>query len=315
MVSYFLGLMAFWTLLFYALVWTERRWAGSFPDSSKSHENNRYWSARNLIGIVHAVLIAAITVPAFLALASAPDSVRFASTQHLAVCKMSDDLLPEGGELAIFTGEAVAFAGLAFTAFTSADIVISVAHGLATPDYVAHHVAFITAGLIIRSHCMLPYNAAILLAMEASTPFLNFMLFFRHRGSAYKSTVSVAGEAFVLLFVVFRLGINTYGAILLLLNRSTAMPPTVPQWQVWFLLLAVAAGAGVQFFWFPAIARTFGQGLLELFGGSSNKLRDDDSTGTGSSSASMGRASSSSSEEEDGRAAEDEESGLVKNRS
>jgi len=154
--------------------------------------------------------------------------------------------------------------GLLFTAFLLADTIISWIHDLASWDYVVHHIAFMSAGLIIRGHCMLPYNAAILLAMEASTPFLNVMLFFRNRGPAYSLLVQATGVVFVLLFVLFRLILNTYGAILLWQHRTVAMPPSVPEWQRCFLLGAVAAGSALQFIWFPAIARIFCKGVMNL---------------------------------------------------
>mmetsp|Transcript_135929 Transcript_135929/g.378843 ORF Transcript_135929/g.378843 Transcript_135929/m.378843 type:complete len:339 (-) Transcript_135929:154-1170(-) len=266
MLTYFGCWTLFWVLLFYCLSWTEPRWAGRWPPSTKLHENDRYWSARNVLGIIHAIFITALTVPALFKLYDAPDEVRFGATGHLAACAPGSEHRIEIVEKWGFVAQAVALAGLAFTAFTLADVGISTVHGLATMDHIAHHLAFVTAGLIIRGHCMLPFNASILLAMEASTPFLNIMLFFRHRGMAFKTAVQVNGILFVLLYVVFRVALNTYGAVVLWLHYKTAMPPTVPAWQAWFLLMAISAGAAIQFFWFPQIARMFRAGLLGLLG-------------------------------------------------
>mmetsp|Transcript_68275 Transcript_68275/g.211238 ORF Transcript_68275/g.211238 Transcript_68275/m.211238 type:complete len:243 (+) Transcript_68275:657-1385(+) len=107
---------------------------------------------------------------------------------------------------------------------------------------------------------MLPFNAAILMAMEVSTPFLNLGLLLRHRGPAFKKCVELNGLLFLAFFILFRLILNTYGAILLWYHRRS-IPPTVPKWQAWFLLVAVAAGAVVQFWWFPIIAKSFGGAL------------------------------------------------------
>jgi len=253
-----------WTVLFYCLTAIDPWWASRFPRSTKMHENDRNWSARNLLGVIHALFVSAITVPAIFILWPATDEVRFGATGHLATCSIG----PDRAELAeqwSEVSEAVAMAGLAFTAFTLADVGISAVHGLATADYIAHHIAFITAGMIIRGHCMLPFNAAILLAMEASTPFLNVLLFFRHRGTAYKKMVQVNGIIFVCLFVLFRLVLNTYGAITLWYHWNF-VPAVVPRWQAWFLMAAIAAGAAVQFVWFPSIAKIFGSGMSELLG-------------------------------------------------
>lgn len=257
-----------WVALFYLITCRLRSRMAAWPASTKTHENDVYWCARNLIGIIHAVFISLLTVPTFLVLYGAPDDIRFGATGHLAAC-----VPPENRKLGLevtIAVQAVALAGLAFTAFTLADVGISLIHGLASVDFIIHHVAFITAGLIIRSHCMLPFNAAVLLSMEASTPFLNYLLLVRHRGADFKASVQVNGIVFMLLFFIFRLLMNPYGTAVLWLHHDSAMPPTVPRWQADFLLLAVAAGTAVQFFWFPLIAKTFGAGLRDLlgFGGS-----------------------------------------------
>merc|ERR1719336_2613604 len=110
-------------------------WAGSWPNSSKRHENCCYWVARNVIGIIHAALVAGITVPALLSLRDAPDVIRFGHTPHLATCRMSEGDVARGLGIWNTICQAVAFAGLAFTAFTSADVLITMRHNLATLDF------------------------------------------------------------------------------------------------------------------------------------------------------------------------------------
>lgn len=65
---------------------------------------------------------------------------------------------------------------------------------------------------------------------------------------------------------MFRIVLNTYAALCLLWNRRVALPPTVPSWQGHFLVIAIAVGSALQFFWYPGIARTFVRGLQGLFG-------------------------------------------------
>jgi len=224
----------------------------------KAHENCKFWVARSIIGIFHATLVSCLVLPALPALFAAPEGVVFGWSENVDTCGQS--MFPEVD----VEGRRVALAGLAFAAFIATDLIISGLHGMATLDHMVHHVAFLAAGLVMRGHCILPLNAAILLAMEVSTPFLNFMLLFRNRGAGFTLVVQAAGIAFVLLFVAFRLVLNTYGAVFLWQHRAVAMPAAVPDWQRWFLLAAVAAGSALQFFWFPAIAKIFCRGLAQL---------------------------------------------------
>jgi hypothetical protein len=253
-----------WVLLFYTLACTLPRWSKNLPPSSKEHENDKYWIARDVIGIIHALLVSALCVPAAFEFLEAPDWVQFASSSHLANCRVDGadiELLPWN-----FAGQAVALSGLAFTTFTLADAIVSVAHGLATVDYIIHHIAFVTAGMIIRGHCMLPFNAAVLMGMEASTPFLNYFHLVRHRGDVFRIRVIVCGISFFVLFLLWRIGFNLYATAHLWIVhiKGFAIPAHVPQWQARFLMVAVTAGAGVQFFWLPSICKLFMSRLRDL---------------------------------------------------
>lgn len=251
-----------WISLFYILVFSEAWWSRGLQPSTKPHENDRYWCARSVLGIIHALFVSCLSVPALFVLLDAPERVQFAASNHLANCKATDpDLIDY-----TLVGMAVALAGLAFTTFTLADLILSSLHGLHTLDYVIHHIAFFTAGMIIRSHCMLPLNAAVLMSMEVSTPFLNIMTMLRHRGETYKSKVIVTGILFIVTFFPSRIVLNLYGTVKLWVFqvRGLAMPPKVPMWQAWFLVLAVTAGATVQVFWLPGICSTFTSRLAQL---------------------------------------------------
>merc|ERR1719424_1802454 len=74
---------------------------------------------------------------------------------------------------------------------------------------------------------------------------------------------------FVYTFLTVRILLNTYGALYLLLNYDIAMPLWVPSWELWLLILAVAAGVVVQYIWLPAVLWKFmstfpGLGLKEV---------------------------------------------------
>mmetsp|Transcript_53673 Transcript_53673/g.143566 ORF Transcript_53673/g.143566 Transcript_53673/m.143566 type:complete len:471 (-) Transcript_53673:559-1971(-) len=240
----FAGWIALWLVLFYGLSYTEFLWIRLLPASTRGNLSSRYISARNILGIGHALFVTCLALPIFLSL---PERMWFATSNHLATCAY-----PDGPE-------SIATAGMAFTAFTAADIFISVVHGPITLDYMAHHLIFLVAGLIMRGNCVLPFNAAILLSMEASTPFLNLLLLVRHRTATLLP--KLVGMLFTICFVFFRLILNVYGILVLWRHRSTALPASLPLWQGWILLSIIAAGAGVQFFWFPTVTRMFCRGM------------------------------------------------------
>lgn len=253
-----------WAALFYLLAATQPMWTRGWSPSPKSHENERFWLTRNVIGIMHALLISALGVPALFAFLGSPEYARYATSDHLAHCAVdpgNERLLPWDT-----FGRMTALGGLAFTAFTAVDLVIMFAHNLLTWDYFLHHIVFIIAGVLIRGHCMLPFNAAVLLSMEISTPFLNTVLLFRNRGEKYQTMNVVNGVTFFVTFIVFRLVLNGYGTMELwvAIARHAAVPNKVPTWQVYFLAIAISIGALIQIYWFPSIAKMFCGRLWKL---------------------------------------------------
>lgn len=263
-----------WALLFYLLCWTQPWWMKDVPKSSKEHENDRYWCARNAFGIIHAAIISCISVPAAISLVKADNYVRFAYTSDVLQCTLDHTdprLEPWARE-----GVLVALAALAVITFLVADTVILLIHRQFTPDYVVHHVAFITAGYITRSKCVLPFNGACLLAMEVSTPFLNYILLLRHR-EGYARSTTVAGIIFFLLFIIFRVCLGIYSASQLWKEGANAFPPYMPKWQVWFMPAAITLCVCVQLYWLPGIVRQFVFGVKGLQSSSVSKstLRED----------------------------------------
>mmetsp|Transcript_113810 Transcript_113810/g.179092 ORF Transcript_113810/g.179092 Transcript_113810/m.179092 type:complete len:342 (-) Transcript_113810:84-1109(-) len=275
-----------WTVLFYVLAWTSPRWMKSFPESTKSYENDRYWLARQTIGILHALLICILSVPGLAVLIVAPENAWFAYSvlsadeTELVQCKID-------GDYAVWYWY-VALSGLAFTTFTLSDVVVSLIHRRSIDPDVSlfvHHAAFIFSGLIIRANCMMPFNASILMSMEVSTPFLNYLFLVRHRGPDYKLSTMICGSMFFLTYIIFRLIINTYGTIVMWMHsmpallghssRDEVVPPAVPSWQIWFLLAAVTAGSVVQFFWFPNIWTMFMKNYRAAFGNGKTSTNDD----------------------------------------
>jgi hypothetical protein len=213
---------------------------------------------------INAVFVSSLSVPAAIVFLDGPDWMQFAASSHLDDCRFdaADIDLPQS-----FACQAVALAGVCFTTYSVADMFLSLAHGLAGVDTVIHHVVFATAGMIMRGHCMLMFNAAMLMAMEVSTPFLNYFLLVRHRGETFAIEVIVFGSLFFLLYIVWRIGLNTYATVYLwtVHLKGSAIPAHVPQWQAWLAMMAVTAGAGVQLFWLPGICKNFMSKFDSLF--------------------------------------------------
>merc|ERR1712086_702931 len=95
-------------------------------------------------------------------------------------------------------------------------------------------------------------NATILMLMETSTPFLNYYLFFRSR-YPFSPDVNLAKSIFGMLFLLFRMILNTWGAYILInayiFGPAAPMPEDLPQAEQYLMVAVILAGAGLQMFW------------------------------------------------------------------
>eukprot|EP00435_Cladocopium_sp_Y103_P029173 s666_g7.t1 len=83
------GWTLIWVVLFYIFCVSFPWWSKMVEPSSKEHENDRYWSSRELFGLVHAMIISALSLPPlFLFLFDSNERVKFASSPHLGTCKV-----------------------------------------------------------------------------------------------------------------------------------------------------------------------------------------------------------------------------------
>jgi len=180
-----------WILAFYLVRWAQVLWIHKIPRSLKrDYENDPNWLARSVLGIIHATFIAIISIPCFFSLVGAPDEVKFAASSHLGHCSLNPG---ETGHEWNATGQSVALAGLAFTTFTIADVILSLRYKILTKDHCLHHAAYIFVGMMVRANCMLPYNASILLSMEVSTPFLNYCMLMLKEGTPQSCLTTFCG--------------------------------------------------------------------------------------------------------------------------
>lgn len=65
-------------------------------------------------------------------------------------------------------GPAIEIAGMFFTSFEIADLLVGVLHGMMGLEYLVHHLLHIGLGLIIRGNCVAGLLAAVLMAQVAS---------------------------------------------------------------------------------------------------------------------------------------------------
>lgn len=251
----FAGLTVFWLVTYYTVALLVKC-GNCFSRSAQEHENSPYWLARNLTDLLMSTIVAGITVPGMFQLHFLGDSNWRSHSTHLGFCYEASDAWGVPAPEPILSWlPLLSWAGMLFTAYAIADMGVCFLHGFATPDYIAHHIAFIGIGLIIRTNCCLAYEGAILMAMEVSTPFLKVAQILRHR-DGFPLTKGICGCLFALLFVIFRLGFNSWG-VYMLLKQWHLWSRVMPIYQAWLLLLLVLAGAAVQLYWFPAIAKAF----------------------------------------------------------
>jgi hypothetical protein len=250
-----------WITSFYIIRYIQPLWLNRLPRSLKAHEDDENWCARNVLGSLHATFIASISIPVFFAFAGSDDDVKFAASPHLDTCRL--DSVQKYAMPWNDAGQWIAFAGMAFTTFLIADMFISYMYGLATlecrrgVDHLVHHAAFIAVGLTMRANCMMPYNASILLSMEISTPFLNYCTLMLNRGRDFAWSTLFAGSMFSFFFVAIRIGLNTYGVMFLWINSDIALPPWAPEFEFWFVWLAIFTGVVIQYLWLMVVLRKF----------------------------------------------------------
>mmetsp|Transcript_97131 Transcript_97131/g.302944 ORF Transcript_97131/g.302944 Transcript_97131/m.302944 type:complete len:276 (-) Transcript_97131:179-1006(-) len=249
-------LVLFWVAVWYVGAWATHRRSGSWPPSKVESENSPFWGACVVMSTVNAFVCTAICVPALAQLLFAPHAAQFKHRPSYAFCS--------GGPATgfDFTIDAVAFCGQSFIIRLALDAVLQLIHNILTVEEALHHAVFFAAGWLIRSNCVLPLNAAFLMAMEVSTPFLNYYLFFRGR-YPFRNDVNAAKTAFGVLFLVFRMILNTYGAVILVkayLGQTAGMPRSMPCWQQVTVVVLVVAGACLQMYWGARIV----QGLLRI---------------------------------------------------
>jgi len=199
----------FWVVVWYVGAWLTTKLSPRWPKSTVASENSPYWGSCTIMSTVNAVISASVCVPAaYYYLWKSPEQW-FNSAMPIDFCY--DTTAVGFTEAAV----AVALVGQSFSIRTAIDMLLQFIHGLLTVEEAIHHVIYILAGFLVRRHCMMPMNAAILMSMEISTPFLNYYLFFRTR-YPFSKDVNVAKTIFGVLFLAFRILLNSFGVFIFL---------------------------------------------------------------------------------------------------
>jgi hypothetical protein len=232
---------------------------------------------------VNALVCTATCVPSAVLLLLGPPRFWFRLEGYSDFCYTSDDDYDELGNVLAVVLAAV---GQSFTIRMVVDLVLQFCHGVLTVQETIHHVIFLSAGCIIRSNCIMPLNAAVLMSQEASTPFLNYYLFFRFR-YPFSEDVNMAKFLFGVFFLIFRLVLNTLGVCIFLrqwLSPSPAMPKSMPVWEQNYMVFLMLAGAALQmYFAFRIVAalRTYGLRSPEMPGQAEEPLIKADASSNG----------------------------------
>ena len=139
-------------------------------------------------------------------------------------------------------------AGVVFTAFEVADLLLGGIHGMMDAVYLVHHGLHIVLGLVLAANCMYCFTAAVLMSQETSTLFLNYVLLIRNRARAHWS-FAPAFVAFAGCFFLWRLVLNSFGTAHFLYHKGSADATGVPDWLANVTAVVLTAAAGLQWWW------------------------------------------------------------------
>lgn len=133
-----------WVVLWYvSVLLTKLFLAKLLPPSSVQKENNSFYIGQKFTATLKVVLVSLIANMCLWASIGMPLPLRFKG------------------------GPAIEIAGMLFTSFEAADLLLGSIHGLMEFEYVIHHLLHIVLGMFIRGYCMGNYIAAVLMAQVA----------------------------------------------------------------------------------------------------------------------------------------------------
>lgn len=247
---------------------------GSYGDTKKT---SAHWFASHCVSMGHAIVVTAAGLYGLGLLWDAPAAIKLGSRAQSVPVEW----------LARYAY--VAVSGELFTAWLIYDAITVVCAWsvLGSWETLAHHAAFLGASYVMRGYYMAPWQAAVCMCMEASTPFLNVCQLKEAFGLT-KEALVVKGSfvSFAFFFAVFRVVLLPAATLQMVLNfgvgpwsegeranlatLADAAPPEVPVWAGVVLVSLLLAACGLMFMWFrrivaillaPASAQGEGQSL------------------------------------------------------
>ena len=218
------------------------------PASTKPRENSAFYVGQKLAAEIKVVLVAGIA--------------------NVAIYKLWT-YEPWSRDVEFGGYPLIEVAGVLFTSFETADLILCVAFGFLDKEHIIHHIIHIALGLLIRINCAPALTASILTAQETSGFFLNYYLLMRYRNP---KGVLKAQALFALSFFVWRLLIGPAGTIHYLTYSADHLPTAFPSGAAQLLGGALVLASVLQFYWGWAIIKM----VLRKLGIGVKKVKDEE---------------------------------------
>lgn len=232
------------------------------PQNANHKKASAHWFASHVVSTAHAIVVTTVSLQILLTLSDAPSAIKL-GTRAPQLSVANDRWLQ--------TYPRVAAVGELFTAWLFYDLllVVGVWSILGSWETIVHHLGFLCAAGVLRGFYFAPWQSAVCLCMEASTPFLNVCQLKEALGLDKSSPVVVgAFGGFALNFFVFRIIVLAAGLVQLLLGwesgpwkepplrsipGSSGEPPAVPAWVANALVALLVAALSLMLMWFRRI--------------------------------------------------------------
>ncbi|KAG8470872.1 hypothetical protein KFE25_009293 [Diacronema lutheri] len=284
--------VSFFTPLFAAMHAVSHALYSAVAGAQPGKKASAHWFASHVVSMAHALVITAAALACLWLLWDAPATVKLgarAPPRWADGVSVASPRWADGYPLIAATGEL-------FTAWLAYDLALVVGAWatLGSWETVAHHLGFLLAAALLRGYYFAPWQAAVCLSMEASTPFLNLCQLKEALGLDKRSRAVVCSFlAFALCFFAFRVLLLAAALLQLLAHWADgpwALPPTrastaaaaaepatpaVPELAAYALVALLCAALCMMLGWFRRIVAI----LLPAAHGAEEIATSDDSDG------------------------------------
>lgn len=223
-----------WVSIFYCSL-ALAPYVNSLLPSSEPKENTKIWVGWNLFSLLQGCVVPMIT---------------------LGVLFGKNGLWWHKDDAQFYSGMTVRNAGLLFVTFELSDLLLGMKNQYLSTHMIIHHVTFIILGISCLTTpnicCWSGIHIAILMTQEMSNPFLSLTVFLNNRLNKGLGLflLWVVRLLFVIMFLLFRIGLNTWGTIDFISAWCRGQVPTgVPAVMIWVIMLGMLVGACMQWLW------------------------------------------------------------------